>query len=77
MEAILVKPKNKKELNELKQFVKDKGLAADFIAEIEQKLFAGAKLTAAAKSHKKYSSRKADEILGLLMQEDNVAYGKK
>ena len=77
MEAILVKPKNKKELKELKQFVKDKGLVADFVAEKEQRLFAGSKLITAAKNHKKYSNKKTDEIIGLLMKEDNTVYGKK
>lgn len=77
MEAILVKPKNKKELKELKQFVKEKGMLADFVPEKEQQLFAGTKLIAAAKTHKKYSNKKADEIIGLLMEEDNTAYGKK
>jgi hypothetical protein len=77
MEAILVKPKNKKELKELKEFVKDKGMLANFVAEKEQQLFAGTKMIAVAKTHKKYSNKKTDEIIGLLMQEDNTAYGKK
>lgn len=77
MEAILIKPKNKKELKELKEFVKEKGMTADFVPEKEQRLFAGTKLIAAAKNHKKYSNKKADEIIGLLMEEDNTAYVKK
>jgi hypothetical protein len=77
MEALLIRPKNEEELNEIKEFVKQKKLDVNLINEKQQKLFATTMMTVIADSHKKYNEKEVEDIIIQMKEEDEKIYGRK
>jgi len=77
MEALLIRPKNEAELNEIKKFIKQKRLDVNLINEKQQKMFAALMMTAIADSHIKYSDKEVEDIINQMKEEDEKIYGRK
>ena len=77
MEALLIRPKNEEELNEIKEFIKQKKLDVNLINEKQQKIFATTMMTAIADSHKKYDAKEVEDIINQMKEEDEKIYGRK
>ena len=77
MEALLIRPKNEAELNEIKKFIKQKGLDVNLITEKQQKMFAASMISAIADSHRKYSNKEVEDIINQMNEEDEKIYGRK
>ena len=77
MEALLIRPKNAAELNEIKEFVKQKKLDVNLINEKQQKMFAASMMIAIADSHIKYSDEEVEDIINQMKEEDEKIYGRK
>jgi hypothetical protein len=75
MEALLIRPKNEAELNEIKKFIKQKRLDVNLINE--KKMFAASMMTAIADSHIKYSDKEVENIINQMKEEDEKIYGRK
>lgn len=76
MEAILIEPRNEKELNILKKVLARLGLASQVISEKERKLMAGVQAIEIAKNHPK-SDLTDDEIISMVSEAEAEVYGKK
>ena len=77
MEALLIRPKNEAELNEIKKFIKQKRLDVNLINEKQQKMFAASMMTAIADSHIKYRDKEVEDIINQMKEEDEKIYGRK
>jgi hypothetical protein len=77
MEALLIRPKNEAELNEIKKFIKQKRLDVNLINEKQKKMFAASMMTAIADSHIKYCDKEVEDIINQMKEEDEKIYGRK
>jgi replication initiation and membrane attachment protein DnaB len=76
MDAILIEPRNKKELSALKKIIAKLGLASLIVTEKEKKIIAGYKAVEIARDHPKYDISEED-ILSMVKEAEVEIYGKK
>jgi hypothetical protein len=76
MEAILIEPRNEKEMSIIKKILTRLGLTSETISENQLKLIAGAKAVEMAKNHPKYDLSD-DDILNMVKEVEEEVYGKK
>ena len=76
MNAILIEPRNKKEMNALKKIISKLGLPSLPVSDKEKKIIAGYKAVETAKTHPKYKLTDA-EIMSMVNEAAEVIYGKK
>ncbi len=76
MDAILIEPRNKKEMNALKKIISKLGLNSLPVSDKEKKIIAGYKAVETAKAHPKYDLSDK-EILSMVNEAEEDIYGKK
>jgi len=76
MNAILIEPRNKKEMSALKKIISKLGFSSLPVSEKEKKIIAGYKAVETAKAHPKYKLTEA-EILSMVNEAEEAIYGKK
>ena len=76
MDAILIEPRNKKEMNALKKIISKLGLNSLPVSDKEKKIIAGYKAVETAKAHPKYKLSD-EEILSMVNEAEEEIYGKK
>jgi hypothetical protein len=76
MDALILEPKNQQELESLKIFLKENGIAAFTISDSNKKYLAGLKMTEIADKHPKFEISD-EEIINMLREDENDIYGKQ
>jgi hypothetical protein len=76
MDAILIEPRNEKEMSILKKILSKLGFSSRVVTEKERNLIAGSKAAETAKSHPKYDLSD-DDIISMVREAEEEVYGKK
>lgn len=76
MQVFILEPKTQQELESLKIFLSENGIASFLISDSNKKYLASLKMIEVADKHPKVEISD-DEIINMLKEDENDIYGKK